>query len=95
MMSMYPPGVTGNEYEIAGAHEWVAPAKAGTVCEDDDCTWVATLLELVDHAAHPDRGHWIYCPRCQTQIEVAPLPDVDVEYETALRRDPNGGEGWA
>ena len=52
MLSNYPPGVTGNEFEISGPErEWEEYATCPT------CHTEAKML----HQSHPERGVWAFC----------------------------------
>ena len=58
-MSNYPPGVTGNEFEIAGP-DWEGPIDRD--CED--CRWIGE----VDAWGYQGTLHWT-CPECNTEHE--------------------------
>lgn len=56
----YPPGVTGNEFEISGPAE--------TWEDQRECPHCGELREH-DMQSHPDRGVWGECITCGTVTE--------------------------
>lgn len=70
-MSNYPPGVTGNEWQIAGADERVISVACesgfnltanGDPQEDQDCGFSGEV-----DAYSTDGETWVWdCPRCKT-----------------------------
>ena len=61
VMSNYPPGVSGNEFEISGAeYEWEEERE----CEKcERVTWHTMQ-------SHRDRGVWGWCDNCDNEIEL-------------------------
>jgi hypothetical protein len=67
MLSNYPPGVSGNEPQIAGP-DW--EEKREVECDqvidgDINCEWAGT----VDAYGWKDCWYWV-CPRCSRENEV-------------------------
>lgn len=74
-MSNYPPGVTGNEWQIAGAAEREVDAECITEVDGVECGWMGTI-----DATSVDGVDWDwFCPRCGsmgfTEIDDEPDPD--------------------
>lgn len=73
-LSNYPPGVTGNEYEIAGPDEtWEDPApgpcpECGYSPSDDEDSDPVTFERYQGNV-------WWNCPACGCQV------DVETDYE--------------
>ena len=59
-MSNYPPGVTGNEYEIAGPDFEVEHERECPVCE--------APCPGMDYGYRHD--HWWVCDVCETQVDL-------------------------
>lgn len=78
-MNGYPPGVTGNEWQITGPLEEWSQWVGCPVCEREakmDCWW------------HPDTGAWATCRDCRNEIELPDPrePDPDLEYDAWRER---------
>jgi hypothetical protein len=85
-MSNYPPGVTGREYEIAGADaEWT---ETKTVhCQMEDCPRFEEEVE-VELDLQSYRGEWwgtYTCPTCDKDSDfdgnLEDMRDYDTEYD--------------
>lgn len=64
-MSNYPPGVTGNEWQIAGAPERVISADCGVELPDVEDEAQCNFSGDVDAVAVDEFGDWEwYCPDC-------------------------------
>ena len=75
-MSNYPPGVTGNEFAIAGPDYERESDELCLACGSEK------TLEL------GYRGNrWLYCKDCQTEIDLESLePDPDRKHDEAVER---------
>lgn len=75
-MSNYPPGVTGNEYEISGPErEWE---------QIETCSICGTEGEMV-HQFHRQRGAWAFCTNveCSAYDEGFEISPEDLEESDA------------
>lgn len=78
-MNNYPPGVSSNEYQIAGATDLVLSRD----CEEDDCGWSGQVDgEYYDHEI------WWICPHCGVEHSEQIIRDED-DYEV-----PYDPERW-
>jgi hypothetical protein len=84
-MNNYPPGVTGNEYQIAGpSREW--EVKMDVECLNDECEKFDVLQEVDvegEHYGGTDYFRWS-CPVCahEHEFEREPEgPDPDAAYD--------------
>ena len=82
----YPPGVTGNEYEIAGPDN-EGEEKMDVECANDECEKFDVLQE-VEVSAESYRGSATYfwdCPVCghshQFERDDINEPDPDAAYD--------------
>lgn len=75
MLSNYPPGVTGLEYEISGP-----------TFEAETVEWCSACEAETDglEQAHPDKGHWFVCNTCGS---VTDLPDEEPEFDADRYND--------
>jgi hypothetical protein len=85
-LSNYPPGVTGNEYEIAGpdyereTDDFLCP----------NCGGIEGLEAGYHHV------HWIDCLTCDHRVELGDDygPDPDEAYDR-MRERPTAQQRWA
>lgn len=80
-MSNYPPGVTGNEYQIAGAdYERESDVPCGR-CGKSSCMEVGY-----------GRERWLTCGECDWHTDLDPLePDPDRAYDEERDRQMCSG----
>lgn len=71
--SNYPPGVTGREYEIAGADKEFEAARK---CEDEDCGFHG-IVEIEEY----QKQQWWTCPKCGKAHDKYVGPDPDYYRE--------------
>lgn len=84
-MSNYPPGVTGNEYQISGAqHEWAADETC------PHCGWEGPM----PHEFHPQIGTWAWCANPEliepTTKGLMPCPLGKEGFEIVPTEDEEG-----
>lgn len=93
MSGYYPDGVTGNEYEIAGAdREW--EDDRDVVCTNDDCDSEGeTQTVTVDLQSYrsSEWGTWT-CPKCGTENDYegdadSSTEEIDPDYLYDLYRE--------
>ena len=81
-MSNYPPGVTGNEYEIAGPDaEWTDIKEV--YCNNDECADFEKELE-VEMDLRSYRGEWWgdwKCDTCGRMNDISGVVEDDRDYE--------------
>lgn len=93
-MSNYPPGVTGNEFAIAGPD-----------FEDEDSAFCPRCAQDRDGTVLGYQGErWFVCGSCETQTDLPSLddegPDPDAAYDALVERqehdryDPGDRAGW-
>ena len=78
MSGYYPPGVTGNEYEIAGAdREW--DDTRAVYCGNEDCADFEVEKDLMVSLASYGSSEWgtYECPTCKAQGEY----EGEIEYD--------------
>jgi len=89
MSSNYPPGVTGNEYQIAGAdHEFSDEREVS--CDNEECSEYENYFEAgVDVEMVGDTEYWTWnCPSCGSSRDY----DREVEWEDPDRLHDEMGE---
>lgn len=75
MSSNYPPGVTGNEWQIAGADEWEGTRSV-------ECT-ACGLEQDAEGTYSGDRwtaNFWAECTECGAEIDIEDI-DVSDQFE--------------
>lgn len=81
-MSNYPPGVTGNEYEIAGPDaEWEETKEVA--CDNDECPDFEKEHEE-ELLLQSYRGTWWtewQCPKCKTYVWLEGEVEDTRDYE--------------
>lgn len=96
MLSNYPPGVTGNEPEIAGypEHEEDLECEGGVVQGPDggdvECGWTGRETVYISHG----EGVW-HCPKCGLEqrfdLEDEYGPDPDAAWDARFDNDYEDG----
>lgn len=82
-MSNYPAGVTGNEYQIAGADAEYTDERTVS-CWNDECSQFEIELDAeVDISSYRYQEWWNWtCPECKSQRDFErDIPEYEEEYE--------------
>jgi hypothetical protein len=82
-MSNYPAGVTGNEYEIAGADAEYTDERI-VRCDNEECPKFEVELDAeVDIQSYSHEEWWSWtCPECKTTAEFqGAVREYEQEYE--------------